>query len=49
MQPYEMARETIVKNLKLSLTLEEIRMLERTLRWLFNRGEAKAITELEKG
>jgi len=48
MQPYEMAREKIINDLQLSLTLEEIRILELTLHWLFNKGAAKAITELEE-
>jgi len=49
MQPHEMARQKIIDDLNLSLTLEEIRRLETTLAWLFNKGAAKAITELEKG
>lgn len=49
MQPHELARQKIINDLNLSLTLEEIRQLETTLSWLFNKGAAKAITELGKG
>ena len=48
MQPHEMARTKIVNDLNLKLTLQEIRHLEMTLNWLFNKGAAKAITEIKK-
>ena len=49
MQPHETARQKIVNDLNLTLTLEQIRQLEMTLTWLFNKGMAKAITEIKKG
>lgn len=49
MQPHEMARTKIINDLNLSLTLEEIRLLELTLSWLFNKGAAKAIVEIGGG
>ncbi len=49
MQPHEIARTKIINDLNLRLTLQEIKLLEMTLSWLFNKGIAKAITEVEKG
>lgn len=49
MQPYETARQKIIDDLSLNLTLQEIRNLELTLSWLFNKGAAKAMAELGKG
>ena len=49
MQPHESARTKIINDLNLNLTLQEIRLLEMTLSWLFNKGAAKAIVEMGKG
>lgn len=48
MQPYEIARQRIINDLDLSLTAHEDKALELTLRWLFNKGSAKAIIAMEK-
>lgn len=48
MQPHEIARTKIINDLNLNLTLTEIRNLEMTLSWLFNKGAAKAIPEIGK-
>ncbi len=49
MYPYEIARQKIIDDLKLNLTLQEIKDLELTLSRLFNKGAAKAIIELGEG
>lgn len=48
MTNYEIARTKIISNLNLSLTLQEIKLLEITLSWLYNRGAANAIIAMEK-
>lgn len=49
MKPHEAARTKIMNDLGLNLTLEKIRLLESTLSWLFNKGAAKALVEIDKG
>lgn len=46
LQPHQQARQKIIDDFNLTLSLEEIQLLEMTLSWLFNKGVAKAITEI---
>ena len=49
MKEFEAARAKIINDLNLSLTLQEIRTLELTLSWLYNRGAANALIAVDKG
>lgn len=48
MQPYEIARQKIINDLNLRPMAHEDKALDLTLRWLFNKGSAKAMIAMEK-
>lgn len=48
MREYEVARTKIIKELDLSLSLQEIKTLELILSWLYNKGAGEALTAMEK-